>query len=59
MSTTVEGYGERTKSKVDAIRMLKRPEVWLDGDGRYTEDMDDTTDLLGVVRRLCKVRTGK
>src|ERR1700729_1566396 len=26
MSTTTDGYEERTKSKVDTIRMLKKPE---------------------------------
>lgn len=57
MSTTAEGYKERTEAKVDAIKMLKRPEAWL-GKG---EDVEDAGDVLDVVSRLCKAsrRKGK
>lgn len=61
MSTTTDGYEQRTKSRVDAVKMLKKREVWIDGDGGYghDDDMDDARDILVVVRRLCRLGKNK
>lgn len=55
MSTSAEGYGERTRAKVDAIKMLKKPEAWLGEEEWHGEDFEDAKDVLDVVHRLCKV----
>jgi hypothetical protein len=55
MSTSVDGYKERTKMKVDTIKLLKKPDVWLDGYGN-DQDMEDARDLLSIVQRLCRVQ---
>jgi hypothetical protein len=56
MSTTTDGYEERMKRKVDAIKLLKKPEVWLEESGRHghDEDMEEGRDLLDIVRRLSR-----
>lgn len=61
MCTTTDGYEERAKAKLDAIKLLKRPEVWFEqsGGNGYDEDMGDmgdVRDLLDIVKRLCKGR---
>jgi bloom syndrome protein len=61
MSTTADGYEERAKSKVDAINMLKKRDVWLEGEPgpRVDEEMEDARDLLGIIQRLCKAGRNK
>lgn len=59
MSTSAEGYGERTRAKVDAVKMLKKPEAWLGEEEWHGEDFEDAKDVLDVVHRLCKVGGGR
>lgn len=58
MSTTAEGYGVRTGEKVEAVKMLKNAEVWLES-RRNDEDIEDARDVLDVVNRLCKTGRSK
>ena len=51
MSTTAEGYGVRTGEKVEAVKMLKNAEAWLES-RRNDEDIEDARDVLDVVNRL-------
>jgi hypothetical protein len=56
MSTTTDGYEERTKRKVDTIKVLKELDMWLDGREIYGHDedtMEDARDLLDMIQRLC------
>ena len=53
MSMTSDGYKERTKRKVDTIKQLTKPDMWLDGYG-HDEDMEDVIDLLSIIQRLCR-----
>jgi hypothetical protein len=58
MCTTTGGYEERAKTKLDAIKLLKKPEVWVEqsGGNGYDEDIGDARDLLDIVKRLCRER---
>lgn len=60
MSTTAEGYDERIRAKVDAIKTLKKPDAWL-GNRGYGDDFEDVRDVVDVIMRLCKAggRKGK
>jgi len=59
MSTTSEGYGDRTRAVVEAVNMLKEADAWLED--RRDDDFEDARDVLDVVNRLCKAggRKGK
>lgn len=58
MSTTVDGYNARADCKVDAIRMLRDQNVWMEEPGAANDDAEDAHDIADIIRRLCKT-TGK
>lgn len=57
MCTTAKGYTERIMSKVEAVKMLRDPNIWTETSAA-DEDAEDARDVLEVIKRLCKM-TGK
>lgn len=59
MSTTAEGYMERTREKVVAIKKLRTLELWSGDVGGDDENLSDAVDVLNIIRDICKKRKGK
>ena len=58
MCTTVDGYKTRADSQVDAVKMLRGPNIWAEQSGPEDEDAEDARNVIEIMQRLCKT-TGK
>ncbi|KDQ62727.1 hypothetical protein JAAARDRAFT_66384 [Jaapia argillacea MUCL 33604] len=57
MSRTLDGYKDRSSSKVDAIKQLWDGRSWDEKD--VSEEFEDAREIAGVIRRISKSMKGK
>ncbi|KAF7987033.1 hypothetical protein HWV62_149 [Athelia sp. TMB] len=58
LCTTVDGYKARADSQVDAVKILRGPNIWAAQAGPEDEDGEDARNVIEIMQRLCKT-TGK
>ncbi|KAF7980651.1 hypothetical protein HWV62_37470 [Athelia sp. TMB] len=54
LCTTVDGYKARADSQVDAVKILRGPNIWAAQAGPEDEDGEDARNVIEIMQRLCK-----